>query len=343
MKTQMKSDKPPVPEHNPGDGSFLRRHCRFSRGQTAVILAAALPALLGSVAMGTDVAVLYYNWSILRKAADAAVLAGAAYLPNQPSSAASTAQTFGTQDGIKASDTVSLSISSDDKSITMTATRTVPYNLGKVLGLKTAPVSVTATARIEPAGAARNLLPMSFDPPTSPTQYQMYTFNMAQVGAGNWDPLAFGSTPSQDPGGSNYRNNLENGYSNTVNIGDWIYTETGSLTGPTKQGINYRMAEGVTVDPSLPAGATINSSTSYSLDDPRVIEVPIVNFGNISGKSQVQVLGFAMMWLVGVDKDGNVQAEFIQQVAAGNTPDPNAAPCNGVAQVCNSYSPMLTQ
>jgi hypothetical protein len=303
----------------------------------------ALPALLGSAAMGTDVTLLYYNWSILRKGVDAAVLAGAAYLPNQPSSAISTATSFGTKNGIQASDTVAISLSADDKSITMSATRTVPYYFGKVLGLTTAPGSVTATAQIEPVGAARNLIPLGFDPPTAPRSYQMYTFNLAKVGAGNWDPLAMGYAPNEDPGGSNYRNNIEQGYSGTVNSGDWIYTETGSLTGPTKQGINYLISEGVTVDPSIAAGQTISDSTSYSLNDPRAVEVPIVNFAYVNGKSQVQVLGFAMMWLVSVDKSGNVQAEFIQQVAADNTPDSSATPCTGVAQVCDSYYPVLTQ
>jgi hypothetical protein len=302
-----------------------------------VILAAALPALLGSVAMGTDVAIIYYNWSILRKAVDAAVLAGAAYLPNQPSSATSTATSFGTQNGIQASDTVSASVSGDDKSITMTATRTVPYYFGKVLGLKTAPVSVTATAQIEPVGSATNLIPLGFDPPTAPQQYQMYTFKADQVGPGNWGALALGG-----PGDSTYRDNLANGYEGTVNIGDYVSTETGEGTGPTEQGIDSRMTEGVSVDPSIPAGQTIDSSTNYSLSDPRVVEVPIVNWGNINGKSQVQVLGFAMMWLVSTDGK-SIDAEFIQQVAADNTPDPNATPCTGVAQVCNSYSPMLTQ
>jgi hypothetical protein len=225
----------------------------------------------------------------------------------------------------------------------MSATRNVPYHFGKVLGLKSASVSAAATAQIEPTGAARGLIPLGFDPPTSPQQYQMYTFNMAQVGAGNWDPLAFGYAPSNDPGGSNYRTNIEDGYWSTVNIGDWIYTETGKLAGPTKQGINYLINQGTTVDPSIPAGQTINSSTSYSLNDSRVVEVPIVNWGNINGKSQVQVLGFAMMWLVSVDGNGNIQAEFIQQVAADNTPNAQATPCTGVAQVCNSYSPVLAQ
>jgi Flp pilus assembly protein TadG len=337
VKAQIKAERPPSPGRNPDGGSSFRRRRRFSRGQTAVIRAAALPALLGSVAMSTDVAILYYNWSILRKAVDAAALAGAAYLPNFPTTASSTAKTYGTENGINASDTVSATVSGDDKSITMTATRTVPYYFGKMIGLQTASLSATATAQIEPVGSATNLIPLGFDPPTAPQEYQMYTFKGGQVGAGNWGALALGGN-----GGNTYRNNLENGYSGTVNIGDYVTTETGQLTGPTKQGIDYRMTEGVSVDPSIPAGQTISSSTSYSLSDPRVVEVPVVNWGNINGKSEVQVLGFAMMWLVSTDGK-SVNAQFIQQVAADNTPDPNATPCTGVSQVCDAYSPMLTQ
>ena len=341
--TQMKDAERPTRARIPDSGSRFCRRGRLSRGQTAVIVAAILPALMGTMAMGTDLSVLYYNCSMLRKGVDAAVLAGAAYLPNRPSTATTTAKSYATQNGLQASDTVSVKVSGDDKSLTMNATRNVPYYFGKALGLKTAPVSVTATAQIESVGGARNLLPLGFDPPTTPTEYQMYTFNMATVGPGNWDPLAFGYAPSQDPGGNNYRNNIQNGYSGTVNIGDWIYTETGSLTGPTKQGINYLINNGVTTDPSIGAGQTISSSSSYSLNDARVVEVPIVNWGNINGKSQVQVLGFAMMWLVSVNGNGDVKAEFIEQVAADNTPNPNATTCSGVAQVCNSYSPVLTQ
>jgi Flp pilus assembly protein TadG len=35
---------------------------RLRRGQIAVLTALVLPTLLGSVALGTDVSIHYYNW-----------------------------------------------------------------------------------------------------------------------------------------------------------------------------------------------------------------------------------------------------------------------------------------
>ena len=48
--------------------------------------------LLGLIGLGSDIGLLYFHWGILQKAADAAVLAGAGYLPNHPSTAQTTAR-----------------------------------------------------------------------------------------------------------------------------------------------------------------------------------------------------------------------------------------------------------
>jgi uncharacterized membrane protein len=50
------------------------------RGQIAVVTTFAIATLLGAMALGTDVAVMYFNWVQLQKGADAAALAGAFYL-----------------------------------------------------------------------------------------------------------------------------------------------------------------------------------------------------------------------------------------------------------------------
>jgi len=79
---------------------------RCSSGQTLVLVALIIPALLGAIALGTDVTVFYFNWVQLQKAADAAVLAGANYLPDNPSSVQTAANTLAKSNGIKASEIV---------------------------------------------------------------------------------------------------------------------------------------------------------------------------------------------------------------------------------------------
>jgi Flp pilus assembly protein TadG len=41
--------------------------------------------LLGVIGLATDLGLLFFHWGIVQKAADSAVLAGAGYLPNHPS------------------------------------------------------------------------------------------------------------------------------------------------------------------------------------------------------------------------------------------------------------------
>src|SRR5712692_6218782 len=64
--------------------SVMKGLSRFKRGQAVVILTLVIPALVGAVAMGTDVALFYYNWVKLQKATDAAVLGGASNWPARP-------------------------------------------------------------------------------------------------------------------------------------------------------------------------------------------------------------------------------------------------------------------
>ena len=78
-----------------------------SGAQISVLFALAATALVGVMALGADVGVLYYNWGQLQKAADAAALAGAGYLPNDTTTATSTATTYATKNGVLAAEIVS--------------------------------------------------------------------------------------------------------------------------------------------------------------------------------------------------------------------------------------------
>ena len=273
---------------------------RFKRGQTAVIMALAVPVLLGALALGVDVGLMYLNWVELQKAADGAVLAGANSLPNDPTGAAATADLWATNNGVKTNEIVATSVAADDMSVTISLQRTVPYNFAQVLGLASQQISVTATAGVQqnPAGVS-GLIPigMSCDSGegVGDCAYQidtMYSLKGGQVGPGNWAPLELGGTP----GANAYRNYLRIGFTGT--IPQQVPTETGNVVGPTGQAIQQRLNKGQALD----ASATYLNHQSY---DPRLVAVPLIEYNDPNGKKPVTVVGYVQMWVDSVSGPSN--------------------------------------
>ncbi len=273
-------------------------------GQSILLLVLALPVLLGVVSLAVDVSNLYFNWTELQAGADAAVLAGAAYLPAHPDQAKSSATSYALSNGIQSSEITSNTVAPDNTSLSMQVSRTVPFYFARVLGFSATPVTVNATAGVQSVSRANGVVPFGVDYRTSYTYDQTVDIKAGQVGAGNWEPLALGGT-----GASNYLNNLEQGYSGTVSIADTVQTEPGNIVGPTRTGVNYRINAGLNADPS-------GTFSSHTLDDPRVMLVAMVDFSSINGSSSVPVKGFAELWIVSVN-GGTITTYFIQQTSPG--------------------------
>jgi hypothetical protein len=303
--------------------SMLRR---FQRGQMIVVVAITATALVGAIALGADVAVMYFNWMELQKAADAAAVAGANYLPEEPDVAVSTANSYATSNGIQPSEIVSTLMTNNNTQITIKLQRTVPYYFASVLGMVNGPVAAGATASV-PYGPTTvdssgpgiygstagqyGLLPIGVDYST-PYQYnQSVTLNYQKIGPGNWGSLALGAS-----GGSNLRSNLANGYDGPISIGDWVTTEPGIKVGPVNQGFADRISAGLSAYPS-------GTFTSHALDDPRAVTVPMADWANINGSSQVLVKGFAELW-IDSESGGTIQAHFIAQVVPNSVGGPSA-------------------
>lgn len=311
-----------------------------SSGQTLVIITLILPALLGAVALGTDATIFYFNWVQLQKAADSAALAGANFLPDNPSQATATANQFAENNGIQASEIVSTTVATDDLSISIKLQRTVPYFLAKVLGLTSGVVATAATAAPQfppttvnatspdqvPPGGDNNggngdtcanvgqcgLVPIGLDANTSYTDGTQITLQQGQLGPGNWDLLALGGV-----GGSNLRTNIANGYNSLVSINDWITTEPGKKVGPVDQGFQDRLNTASSVDPS-------GTYSSHALNNPRVMILPVVDWQHPNGRSSVQVKAFASVWLDSYS-NGQVTVHFISQVIANSFGSPGAS------------------
>jgi Flp pilus assembly protein TadG len=312
---------------------------RRSSGQTVVIVALILPALLGAVALGTDVSVFYFNWVQLQKAADSAALAGANYLPDNPSQAQTTANQLAESNGVKASEIVSTAVAPDNLSISIKLQRTVPYYVAKVLGLTSGIVTTSATATPQfppstlnastpgqvPSGGDDNganggtcanigtcdLIPIGLDTNTVYSDGESITLQQGQLGPGNWDLLALGGT-----GGANLRTNIANGYNSMISVGDWVTTEPGKKVGPVDQGFQDRLDLASSVDPS-------GTYLTHSVTDPRILVLPVVDWEHPNGRSSVEVTAFATVWLDSYSS-GQVTVNFISQVVANSFGSPSA-------------------
>jgi Flp pilus assembly protein TadG len=284
---------------------------RNSKGQILVVMSLAVVTLVGAMSLAIDTGVVYYNWMLLQKAADAAVLAGATYLPSDPASATSAVNTFVMSNGVQPTEIVSVAVLNGNTSVTVSLRRTVPYYFAQLLGLTTGTVSASATAGVQAVGSLTGLLPIGIDSRTSYTFGQPVMLMTGQYGPGNWGPLALGGT-----GASNFNYNLVNGYIGAINVGDMLSTETGLMTGPTRTAFNQRLVAGINSDSS-------GTFANHTITDQRILTVPMINYSNINGQSEVPVMGFAELWLVSVDNKLTISTYFIQQVVSG-TPSPTA-------------------
>lgn len=305
----------------------IRKIRSLTRGQSMFIMIVALPAIIGSLALVMDVGDLYYNKVCMQTAMDSGVLAGALYLPTDPSQAESVAENYAILNGIKADEITSVSVTPDDKAVTMTSSRSIPCYFCSVFGEGIAYAATSsssaagswgglnagATALIEPIRSATGVVPIGLDSRTSYTYGTEVQLKAGQLGPGNWGPLALGAD-----GASTYEDNVQNGYPGRLSIGDWPETETGNIVGPTQTAIEYRISMGQN---QYSTGTFLH----HDLGDPRVMLIPIIDYADANGKTPVEVVGFAVVWAVSVDGQGDISCYFIQQSMPNAEPDPNAA------------------
>jgi putative Flp pilus-assembly TadE/G-like protein len=187
-------------------GSALRLR-PLKRSQIAVAMLLVMIPLLGVIGLATDLGLLFFQWGIVQKAADSAVLAGAGYLPNHPSTAQTKATGYANQNGLKNSEIVSNSVAPDNMSITMTTSRTVPYYFLQLVGLSSGTVKPIAKAGIhQDTEGARGLIPVGLPCTATSCNYTTGTlYHLVQagtngnggswnVGPGNWGRLALGGS-----------------------------------------------------------------------------------------------------------------------------------------------------
>lgn len=283
----------------------MLRLLREEKGATIVVVALCITVMIGFAALVIDVSNLYLNKTRLVNLADAAALAGAQDLPGDPQAAADSAYSYAARNGM-ASDVVRVSIDSSNTVLTVNASRIVPFFFAAIFDMTSGNVSARAVAAIRPIGGVSGVVPFGVV-----RQNFIYgtPYILKEGGGsgynGNFAALALGGN-----GSPIYQTNIKQGYQRQLKIGDWVSTETGNMSGPTSEGVEYRMA----LDPNA-AFETVEESSG------RILIIPIIDSLEVNGRSDVLIVGFAAFFLQGVGgrgSDNYVTGQFMQMVVPGD-------------------------
>lgn len=295
--------------------SKIKRLLTSEKGTVLVLVAFAMIAFAGFIAMVTDAGLLYLNRIKLVNAMDSAVLAGVQELPASPEEALAAASNYAQLNGLNLND-CSFNVADDNRSINGTANRSVGLVFARIMGFNSGKVKGGAAARIAPVTAAHGVVPFG----VMEDDFDFGQEIVLKEGAGDGQHKGwFGALSLGGNGACVYRNNINNGYQGVIKIGDIIPTESGNMSGPTQQGVNGRISACHHVPECSPAG--------FAKDCPRIIIVPIVNAYEVNPGGHtfsVKVVGFGAFLLneyVGSGNDNQVKGAFIQYVSQQETGD----------------------
>jgi len=259
------------------------------RGSVLVLIAVSFVFLLSLVALVVDIGLLYSQREGLVRAVTAAALAGVQKLPADPDKAEAVGLEYAKANGIQMQD--ALGARATKKEIGIWTRRYVPLKFAQVFGLKKLPISASAKAQVGVVGKIKGAVPFGVVKQNF-VFGQEYTLKFGSESDGSIYSGNFGALALGDTGASNYRQNILRGYPQLLSLGDWVPTETGNMSGPTKQGVDDRIRGCMHV----PACTYDN----FVPDCPRFAIVPVIDSLELNGRGEVQIVGFAAFFLTGV-------------------------------------------
>lgn len=324
----------------------MKRRFRNRRGQIAIVFTLVIATLLGVMALGTDVGVLYFYSLQLQKAADAAALAGAGYYgPNTPpaptcqwSRGASNAQNaacdYVLNNGIAKSYITNINapalnvpnVPVSAQSVQVQLKRTdIPVFFGRLIGLTNlvAVGNATAIGPMPITTLTRGLFPIGVQYPATmayDTTITLSEQSSGTFGPGNWgwlnlpqcNPVGSAAPPTAHNGGvTNLAQNINYGSTCSYSIGSTINPETGANANSSlsTRALNNRIGDGE--PPPIDENAISTSS-------PQLVLVPLVDWNAPHGQSTtVQVKGFAAFWLTALSGQGasiKLTGQFVKVV-----------------------------
>ncbi len=295
------------------------------RGQALVLFALALAVLLGFTAMAVDVGIFLHQRRDLQNDADAAALAGAAFLPNvslaTQNSQDWTAKNFDDGNEVVKSIQVSTYRASNDR-IRVDVEQEVSFVFGRALGLISDTMHASATAGRVPVTAGcvapwaiqGVVNDASVDYGLNPTA--LYTF---QLSGGTWGtPGNFGALAVYGGGTSDYRNAVEGNCGEMVACGSNspyvaegqtlpCATQTGALGQNTNDALRerYPSSTWATCDVAVGANGYTDAQAKAALPQckDRAVTLAIINAFPPQGQSaDIQIWGLASFYIARWDR-----------------------------------------
>lgn len=291
-------------------------------------------SLIGVSGLVVDIGGWYLQKQKVQSAADAGALAGASQLPAGWSYAQTAGQSeYGKNgnggDGLTVSNTTNLA---PNDSVTVTASRVTPGYFTRIFGYSGITVRAGARATIESVigyKSTGNVMPWGImrGSYTVGSSYSMKIANDGSSQSGALDvPYETGCAGSD---GSNDYRQLINGTTMAcpLNVGDILGLQSGSIPGPTQQGITDRIGVFKPADQIVTIGPN-GTATVIDPKSPQLVLIPIIENKDgttnwTGGSMKVRVVGFAWFVITGVTGNGQrvtVTGEFVGIA----TSDPNA-------------------
>lgn len=290
--------------------TYLKEHMlKSEKGASVVIFAIALGLITACAALTIDIGAAIADKSKLSVAVDAAALAGVQELISKSGNEVSVVNNYISKN-IGSVKTIHTDVAAESKKVTVTATKTADNFFLKILGLSMGDISASATAK------ADNITSLSGARPFAVVQQDFIYGQVYTLKEGGGDGMT-GNYAAMSLGGSGaniYGDNLLNGYSGTISVGDEILTETGNIAGITQTNVNKLISQ-----------CSHTPECTYDYYNPncsKIVFIPVVNTLEINGKKYVKVLGFATFFLEGTANQGgqtDIIGRFITYAMQGET------------------------
>ncbi len=314
-----------------------QRKLRDERGQTLVLMAFFIAALMGIVALVVDAGILYRDRRNMQNAADAASLAGAAYLPGNTSQALNKAREWALKNGIESEEIEAIEVNTTNvpnDTINVKLRTEQGWLFGRVLGMTVSEIKASSAAMKGSPVGLNGLMPWVVTNEVflglNPGNTAVLKYDAQDVVTGNFQPIALDGT-----GANIYRETIQNGSLNMLCVvglekpgcPSSTETEPGNVVGPTRQALQWviqntptscnSFGEVFTTDASDPGKYTLTPTCNpFNTNQPAtsVAIIPVID-DLCNGSCEVNVLRFAMFFIEGVQCTGQGQGSSCSVVA----------------------------